>query len=80
MAFFSLIVFDFTTSESLVVRLMHVFAHVSEEPLQDEDDEDELSDEDSDSEDDDKKEAVMHSVTISHYGGINRVKVSLNCC
>ncbi|RCN31002.1 WD domain, G-beta repeat protein [Ancylostoma caninum] len=43
--------------------------------LEEEEDEDELSDEDSDSEDDEKKEAIMHSVTISHYGGINRVKV-----
>ncbi|ETN80823.1 WD domain, G-beta repeat protein [Necator americanus] len=42
--------------------------------LEDEEDIDEQSDEDSDSEDE-KKNAVIHSVTISHYGGINRVKV-----
>ncbi|KHJ75547.1 hypothetical protein OESDEN_24837, partial [Oesophagostomum dentatum] len=39
------------------------------------DEEDELSDDESDTDNDEKKNAVMHSVTISHYGGINRVKV-----
>ncbi|WKX99088.1 hypothetical protein Q1695_014176 [Nippostrongylus brasiliensis] len=37
-------------------------------------DEDELSDDESDDGNKDKKEATMHSVSLPHYGGVNRVK------
>ncbi|VDK55890.1 unnamed protein product [Cylicostephanus goldi] len=57
-------------NELLVMGLKNLNA------LEDDDDEDEVSDDESISEEDEeKKNAFIHSVTISHYGGINRVKV-----
>ncbi|VDP08214.1 unnamed protein product [Heligmosomoides polygyrus] len=47
-------------------------------PLEEEEDEDEaeeLSDDESDDGNRSKKEAIMHSVGIAHYGGVNRIKV-----
>ncbi|KAK5971150.1 Glutamate-rich WD repeat-containing protein 1 [Trichostrongylus colubriformis] len=45
-------------------------------PLEDDDSEndDELSDDESDDGNNAKKEAIMHSVSVSHYGGVNRIK------
>ncbi|KAK6018318.1 WD domain, G-beta repeat protein, partial [Ostertagia ostertagi] len=39
-----------------------------------EEDDDELSDDESDDGNSAKKEAIMHSVSVSHYGGVNRIK------